>query len=82
MVEDGYEEPADVRRIMTWSCHGVSCLWMIVKGTNAIIILYPNPDVLRRGAIHLAVWHPIEEPWPIGPPERILPTSILSRMDT
>lgn len=49
MIQDGHKEPADVRRIMTWSCHGVSCLWMIAEMNHAIILLYPNSDVLRRG---------------------------------
>ena len=53
VIQNADEEPADVRRIMTWSCHGVSCLSVALnrEGGNAIILLYPNPDVLRRGAI-------------------------------
>ena len=53
MVEDRNEKPADVRRIMTWSCHGVSCLSLIAEMNHAIILLYPNPDVLRRGGYSL-----------------------------
>ena len=57
MVEDRNEKPADVRRIMTWSCHGVSWLSVIAKVATRSFCYTRNELALGGGGIPLGILH-------------------------